>query len=465
MSNKKVNHYIKIYDKDYNPLTTLFIGDTDIDYNSLSYSSKVNGVGEASFTVRIDNNKITSSTIKHYNKIEIYEDDLNNIKWSGVIVSFTVSLNTVKVSCYSLLHMLEKRITADGIEIFKTGGEIATDLLNYANSEEDTGIIAGTLDCPTSADLTFTRASVLSALGTTSDSTDGQYIVGVDRKLHFRSKVGNDYSNSIIFKYDINQIELSNILKFQVDDSGTKIISRTYGKAEDLVTTQTNSDLKDEFGLLEDYQSFREQKDQSTLNQVAMTNNKDSQHNPSLELSPNVIDNFEAGDTVGLLLNNGFIALDGQIQIKEKRTTIVNGQKKIVVVTEEDPNSLITEIKAIKRNVKNLDTNVSPSVISTGDMKASTYDPSAKHVDVYAMDNMEQGGTNLFVTSAEKARWEDKMDNPMTAVGDIIYGGTNGVPAKLARGNNAQVLSLVSGIPTWTTPANGADILQMQIFS
>jgi len=42
------------------------------------------------------------------------------------------------------------------------------------------------------------------------------------------------------------------------------------------------------------------------------------------------------------------------------------------------------------------------------------------------------------------------MDNPMTTGGDIIYGGTSGTPTRLAKGTDGQVLTLASGVPSWT---------------
>lgn len=52
-----------------------------------------------------------------------------------------------------------------------------------------------------------------------------------------------------------------------------------------------------------------------------------------------------------------------------------------------------------------------------------------------------------------------KMSNPMTAVGDIIYGGTvtGGVaaPQRLAAGADGLVLKIVSGLPSWQTGGGG----------
>ncbi len=41
--------------------------------------------------------------------------------------------------------------------------------------------------------------------------------------------------------------------------------------------------------------------------------------------------------------------------------------------------------------------------------------------------------------------------SPMTAAGDIIYGGTSGTGTRLAKGTDGQVLTLASGVPAWTT--------------
>ena len=50
------------------------------------------------------------------------------------------------------------------------------------------------------------------------------------------------------------------------------------------------------------------------------------------------------------------------------------------------------------------------------------------------------------------------MHNPMIASGDIIYGGTDGNPTKLAKGTNAQVLTLAAGLPSWAAAAGGGSM-------
>ena len=48
------------------------------------------------------------------------------------------------------------------------------------------------------------------------------------------------------------------------------------------------------------------------------------------------------------------------------------------------------------------------------------------------------------------------ISNPMTAVGDMIVGGTSGAPARLAAGTNGYVLTIVSGTPAWAAPTGGS---------
>lgn len=47
------------------------------------------------------------------------------------------------------------------------------------------------------------------------------------------------------------------------------------------------------------------------------------------------------------------------------------------------------------------------------------------------------------------------MTNPMTGAGDIIIGGGEGTPTRLAPNIDGQVLTLVGGVPTWADPTGG----------
>ena len=48
------------------------------------------------------------------------------------------------------------------------------------------------------------------------------------------------------------------------------------------------------------------------------------------------------------------------------------------------------------------------------------------------------------------------LTNPMTSAGDIIYGGTSGIPTRLPKGSDGQVLKLASGLPSWANESGGS---------
>jgi hypothetical protein len=64
-------------------------------------------------------------------------------------------------------------------------------------------------------------------------------------------------------------------------------------------------------------------------------------------------------------------------------------------------------------------------------------------------------------TDANQTIWTNKMSNPMTAAGDLIYGGSAGVPARMGIGNDNDLLMVESGAPTWKSGLNLSTIAVM----
>lgn len=70
------------------------------------------------------------------------------------------------------------------------------------------------------------------------------------------------------------------------------------------------------------------------------------------------------------------------------------------------------------------------------------------------------GGTDGFVLTrvAGAVAWAAAtggMSNPMTSTGDLIIGGSSGTPTRLAASTNGYVLTLVSGVPAWQAAGGG----------
>lgn len=71
---------------------------------------------------------------------------------------------------------------------------------------------------------------------------------------------------------------------------------------------------------------------------------------------------------------------------------------------------------------------------------------------------LNKGGTG----QTTKAAAFDAL-SPMSASGDIIYGGTAGTGTRLAKGSDTQILTLASGLPTWAAPATAGTVTAVSI--
>lgn len=70
-----------------------------------------------------------------------------------------------------------------------------------------------------------------------------------------------------------------------------------------------------------------------------------------------------------------------------------------------------------------------------------------------------QPGQSLQINATGMIFWGPQasggFQNPMTTLGDLIYGGTNGVALRLAKGDDGLVLKMVGGVPQWTVESGG----------
>lgn len=56
------------------------------------------------------------------------------------------------------------------------------------------------------------------------------------------------------------------------------------------------------------------------------------------------------------------------------------------------------------------------------------------------------------------------LSNPMTTAEDIIVGGASGTPARLAKGTDDQVLTMVSGAVAWAAPSGGSTFVGASVY-
>lgn len=92
--------------------------------------------------------------------------------------------------------------------------------------------------------------------------------------------------------------------------------------------------------------------------------------------------------------------------------------------------------------------------LSDGIVKVATgtMAPATAGTDYY-----NPGGTDVAIAdggtgASSKAAGFDAL-SPMSASGDIVYGGASGTGTRLAKGSDTQVLTLAAGVPSWATPS------------
>ena len=91
---------IKIYNKNYQPLTTFNVG----EYGGLTFVKTLGQIGSASFNLDINNQKVTDENLRNYNRIEIEVD--GEIDWVGYISTKTITFNQVSIQCKELSGIL-----------------------------------------------------------------------------------------------------------------------------------------------------------------------------------------------------------------------------------------------------------------------------------------------------------------------------------------------------------------------
>ena len=82
-------------------------------------------------------------------------------------------------------------------------------------------------------------------------------------------------------------------------------------------------------------------------------------------------------------------------------------------------------------------------------------------------------GTNNYVLMADSAqatglKYAPSPTSVMTTTGDLLYASAANTLARRAIGTTGDVLTVAGGVPTWAapaTPAAGANVLQVQVFS
>lgn len=342
---------IKIYDKSYTPLTAFNVG----EFLNLQYKKTLGQIGESSFGINLANSKVTEITLQNYNRIEILDNGVT--QWSGYIVSKQITFNEVSIRCKELIGILAKRLTPDAYVLSGDASTAITTLLSMVNSADDTGITAGVIDAPGTINMTFNRQDALSVIQSIADNVGAQFRVNDDRSLDFKLAIGTDKSGSVKFEYNTIQPQQANIIKFNVEDNGEYIVTKSFGANTTLSSAQLDAVLSARYGLLEKFNNFSQANNQTNLDALTLSKIAGTLYSPTLDLIPGELDNFNIGDTVSINIKNKLVVINDAFQILEKNVKIVNSQKSISVKINDLPQDIVNTIRDLQRQVNLLITN------------------------------------------------------------------------------------------------------------
>lgn len=342
---------VKVYDKSFSPLTEFLEG----EFDDLAYDNKIGEIGSCSFKLQTKNDKVTEENIRHFNRLEIYED--GECQFVGFINSKKITLDVAEIRGLQLAGILRKRLFNGTIN--DTVPNAMANVINTINGVEDTGIEVGTITSSASVNITIDNQDAYSALVTIAEKAGVQFMVNNDRELVADTQLGTDKSASINVLYNELQPEQSTLLSFEVDDDGSNIVTRAKGKASALSSTQNNTTLQDLYGILEAFSNQVGANNQANLDALVTAQIKDRSYSPKLDLNPiKVPDTFQVGDTVNIDIRSKLVAISGNYQVLQKSVKIQGTQKLIMIRTTSLKPDFVTEIKKIQTTLKRLETKI-----------------------------------------------------------------------------------------------------------
>lgn len=343
---------LKVYDKSFSPLIAFVEG----EFSGLQYSQAIGEIGDSSFALDLSNSKVTEANLRHYNRVEVLED--GTVLWAGFIARKTVRFNIVEVRCKGLIGILKKRLVGSAYTMGGPAGQQVSALLAGLNATEDTGISFSEEDVSFVINQTFERQDALSILNSVAAAATAQFEVTSGRQLNFKTQIGRDLSGSVVLRYNVSQVAQANILKFEVDDDGDAIVTKGYGKSGALGSTQEDTTLKANFGLLETFRDFRVANLQADVDGLTRSLITGPAYSPAIDLASTVTDNFSVGDTVRVQIRNKLIDLDDAYQIMEKSVRLVGKEKFITVKVNQLSRDIMNEFKDLKTRLSLLESNV-----------------------------------------------------------------------------------------------------------
>ncbi len=343
---------IRIYLYDFNNVELTVL--TSLNYESLVYENQINGDGYCEFTCRSDDEKLTPANINMYNRVKIYEG--STCMFYGYINDNVYDLNVVKIRAVSISQILKDRI-AGSFTAGLTYQATISQIINDINAISNTGITAGTIDIAGLVTKTYTNSDTVEYVIKDLIGKNQLYI-NPQGVLNVAQVLGNDLSASVVLKYDIRQIENSNLLNFNVRENGQNIVTAILAKDNSVGSAYVNNaPLQAKYGVLEAVKNYYSVSGSPALITEAQRDFQDKTFTPEITLSPKVKDTFNVGDTVSVRIYNKFININTKYQVLTKLVNITGSQKQISIKLNDNTKDLLDYLKDQSKKITELQNN------------------------------------------------------------------------------------------------------------
>ncbi len=231
---------ILVYDRHHNLL------DEIVDYNGLSYTWTLNGMGKCQFNVPIESPKASPKNLNWYNHIEIYEKGKK--VWGGILIRRKFG-SVIQISCLGYAALLYQRRLREKTYPNQTYGELLQQIIEETNAIYDTGISIGIIEAgslKTQRKVSNTDM-VLDKITEFCADVNYDFEVDCDRKFNFYLRKGEDKPNymlefggeadNIIADPGLDQsaMELANSVYSEVDVDGTSRLTSLAQDEESIV--------------------------------------------------------------------------------------------------------------------------------------------------------------------------------------------------------------------------------------
>lgn len=238
---------IRVFTKDH------LILDELSEFNDLTYTWTLNGMGKSEFNIPLSSSKCTELNLRFRNHVEII-DESNNIVWGGQIVQIEFQDNKVHISCYGYLSLFWKRRLRSTAYPQMSYGSLLQTMITDTNTIADTGVTIGNIaNGSLFTQRNFTNTDILiDKMTELIGDCNNDMEVDNNRKFNFYLKKGTEKPYILQYGTDADNILVSPSLSRGILNSGNSIYSECTVNSSILSSTATDQISNNTYGLIED---------------------------------------------------------------------------------------------------------------------------------------------------------------------------------------------------------------------